>query len=117
MDMLEPTNYLSWRKELVSKLKDYDKLYVKHIKGGHVEMNNIHMGAMKPLTNLLESNLNFYYLEQLEKKGKEIPKFRHEALENKFCEHMEAICIIFRDFGTLKEYFDIKRMLNLLKLN
>ena len=29
---------------------------------------------------------------------------------------METICIIFRDFGTLKEYFDIKRMLNLLKL-
>ncbi len=63
MDMLEQTNYLSWRKELVSKLKDYDKLYLKHIKGGHVEMNTIHMTAMKPLTNLLESNLNFYYLE------------------------------------------------------
>lgn len=41
------------------------------------------MTAMKPLTDLMESNLNFHYLEQLEK-NKDIPSFRHEALETKF---------------------------------
>lgn len=72
--------YVSWKKELIKLLKEWDKLYVKHMKSGYIEMNNIHMTAMKPLTNLLESNLNFHYLELIEKK-KEVPSFRHEALE------------------------------------
>jgi hypothetical protein len=53
-------------------LKEWDKLYLKHIKSGFVEMNAIHMNAMKPLTNLLESNLNLHYLELIMKK-KEVP--------------------------------------------
>lgn len=75
--------YISWKKELIKMLKEWDRIYLKHIKSGYIEMNNIHMNAMKPLTNLLESNLNFHYLELIEKK-KEVPSFRHEALEEKF---------------------------------
>lgn len=75
--------YISWKKDLIKMLKEWDKLYMKHTKSGYVEMNNIHMSAMKPLTNLLESNLNFHYLELIEKK-KDVPSFRHEALEEKF---------------------------------
>jgi hypothetical protein len=95
-------------------LKEWDKLYIKHIKSGFIEMNNIHMAAMKPLTNLLESNLNLHYLELIMKK-KEVPQFRFDALEEKFIEHMTRICEIFRDYGTLKDYFNIKQMLHVLK--
>lgn len=99
--------YISWKKELIKMLKEFDKMYLKHIKSGYIEMNAIHMTAMKPLTNLLESNLNFHYLELIEKK-KEVPSFRHEALEEKFCEHFTRICEIFRDFGTLRDHFNIR---------
>ena len=34
--------YVSWKKELVKMLKEWDKLYTKHIKSGFVEMNAIH---------------------------------------------------------------------------
>lgn len=106
--------YISWKKDLVKLLKEFDKLYVKHIKSGFVEMNAIHMNAMKPLTELLESNLNFHFLELIAKK-KDVPKFRHEALEEKFCGHLTKICEIFRDYGTLKDPFHIKQMLHILK--
>jgi hypothetical protein len=99
--------YISWKKELIKMLKEWDKLYIKHIKSGFVEMNAIHMSAMKPLTNLLESNLNLHYLELIMKK-KEVPAFRHEALEEKFIEHSTRICEIFRDYGALKDPFNIK---------
>ena len=80
-------------------------------------MNNIHMNAMKPLTNLMESNLNFHFLEKLEIRRKgDVPSFRHEALETKFCEHMTRLCEIFRDYGDLKDYFHIKQMLHILKI-
>ena len=87
---------------------------MKHIKSGYVEMNVIHMSAMKPLTDILESNLNLHYLELIMKK-KEVPSFRHQALEDKFCGHLTRICEIFRDYGNLKDYFNIKQMLTILK--
>lgn len=92
-------SFTSWKKELIKKLKEFDKLYVKHVKSGYIEMNNIHMTAMRPLTNLMESNLNFHFLELIEKKRSDIPKFRHEALETKFIEHLTVLCNIFRDYG------------------
>lgn len=70
-------------------------------------MNAIHMSAMKPLTDLLESNLNFHYLE-LQEKIKEIPDFRHEALENKFDQHLTVLMDIFKVYGQLKDYYNIK---------
>lgn len=106
--------YVSWKKELIKMLKEWDKLYMKHIKSGYVEMNTLHMSCMKPLTNILESNLNFHYLELIAKK-KEVPKFRYEALEDKFIEHFTRLCEIFRDFGSLKERFHIRQMLHVLK--
>jgi hypothetical protein len=67
------------------------------------------MTAMKPLTDLMESNLNFHYLE-LQEKNKDIPSFRHEALETKFQEHMTILCGIFENYGRLKPYhYDIKQ--------
>lgn len=116
--MIESTQtaetYLTWRKDLIKLLKEWDRLYMKHMKSGYVEMSAIHSKAMKPLTDLLESNLNFTYLEKQMKK-KEVPKFRFEALETKFCEHLTHICQIFRDYGELKDYFNIRQMLTVLK--
>ena len=38
--------YVSWKKDFVKILKEWDKLYVKHIKTTYIEMNKIHMQAM-----------------------------------------------------------------------
>jgi len=90
---LNENTYQSWRKEFIKLLKEFEKLYLKHIKSGYVEMNAIHMNAMKPLVNLMESNLNFHFFELLDKKSKEpLPRFRHDALETKFCEHFTILC-------------------------
>ncbi len=100
-------NYISFKKELIQKLKAFDKLYTKHMKSAYIEMNNIHTQAMKPLSELLESNRNLHFLEELMKK-KEVPKFRFEALEDKFIGHMTKICEIFATYGKLKESYNIK---------
>ena len=51
-----------------------------------------------------------------EKKKKDIAKFRHEALENKFCEHLTIVCNILRDYGDLKDqYFNNRKMIDILK--
>ena len=78
-------------------------------------MNGIHMSAMKPLTDLLESNLNFYYLEQIKLK-KEVPAFRFDALEERFCVYFTRICEIFTQFGNLSLPFNIRQMLAVLKV-
>ena len=111
---LNADTYTSWKKELIKYLKDFDKLYVKHIKSGFVEMNVIHTSAMKPLLDMMSSNYNLNNLEQLEKKNPDLPSFRRMALQDKFIQHMTRICEIFRDFGTLKDLFNIKQMLQIL---
>lgn len=107
--------YVTWKKDLVKMLKEWDKLYTKHIKSGYVEMSAIHSAAMKPITDLLESNLNLHFLE-LQMKKKDVPTFRYDALEEKFCQHLTRVCEIFRDYGNLKEQFNIKQMLAILKI-
>lgn len=81
---LNPDTYTSWKKELIKYLKDFDKQYVKHIKSGYIEMNNIHMTAMRPLLDIMSSNFNLNALELLEKKNTDLPTFRREALQEKF---------------------------------
>ena len=73
---LNADTYTSWKKELIKYLKDFDKLYVKHIKSGYVEMNAIHTAAMKPLLDIMSSNYNLNNLELLEKKNPDLPSFR-----------------------------------------
>lgn len=106
-----PESYVTWKKDLIKLFKEFDKLYLTHIKTTHVELNAMHTNAMLPLTNVLESNLNFHYLEVIAKK-KDVPPFRLHALEDKFEGHLTRICEIFRDFGVepvrLKEFFNIR---------
>jgi len=39
---VNPDSYTTWKKELIKMLKEFDKCYVKHMKGAYVEMNAIH---------------------------------------------------------------------------
>jgi hypothetical protein len=41
-------------------------------------------------------------------KKKEIPKFRFEALEVKFIEHLTIYCNYMKDYGGLSDYYNIK---------
>jgi hypothetical protein len=100
--------FTSWKKELIKYCKDWDKLYVKHMKATYPEMNAIHMQAMKPLTQLIEANSNFHKLEVMIKDKREVPNFRYLALETEFCKFLTGVCEIFKDYGELKDHFDIK---------
>ena len=103
-------NYTSWKKDLIKKCKEWDKLYVTHIKTTYPEMSQIHATAMKPLTLLVESNLQFWRLEDMIKKDpSNIPEFRFIALEEEFVKHMTNVCDIFKEYGNMKDHpFDIK---------
>jgi hypothetical protein len=94
--------YTGWKKDLIKNLKEWDKVYVKHIKAAYPEMSANHAKAMLPLTNLIQSNLEFHYLEEMMKNKKEypdIPTFRYDALEEQFSKYFTDVCIIFKDFG------------------
>ena len=117
MDMeLDPETMVSWKKELIKFCKEWDKLYVKHAKSVYPEINAIHMAAMKPLTQLIEANSNFHKLEIMIKEKKQVPEFRRIALESEFCKFLTGVCDIFKEFGDLKDHFDIKQMLKVLKI-
>ena len=115
---LSMETFTSWKKELIKICKEWDKLYVKHAKSVYPEMNAIHMAAMKPLTQLMEANSNFHKLEVMQqgKDKKDVPKFRELALETEFCKFLTGVCDIFKEFGELKDHFDIKQMLKVLKI-
>ena len=95
-------NYLQWRKELVAKLKDWEKKYHKHAKTINPEMNDIHMRCMRPLCDMMESNFNLYNFKELQKKKKEeLPEFRGLALEEKYILHFTKLCDILKEYGKL----------------
>jgi hypothetical protein len=101
-------NYKAWEKELKRLLKEWDKCYVKHQKSFYPELVVIHQAAMKPLMDLVISNLNLHQLEMMIKAKKEVPDFRLCALEEEFCKFMTGVCQIFKDYGNMQEYFNIK---------
>lgn len=87
-----PENLATWKKEFIKILKEWDKAYVKHIKISYPEMSAHHAKAMLPLTQLIESNLNFYKLEKMIENKEVIPEFRYEALEEEFCKFFTGVC-------------------------
>lgn len=62
---------------------------------------------MKPLNHLVEANLNFYRLEQMIEAKKEVPKFRYQALEVEFCKFLTGVLDIFKEYGDLKDHYNI----------
>lgn len=110
IDARDAETYVSWKKELVKILKEFDKMYVKHVKTTFVEMNKIHMQAMEPLNLLIKSNFEFTKLEGMhsDKSYTEtLPEFRHFALETEFCKNFTFLCEILREYGTLENHFNI----------
>ena len=102
-------NYTSWKKDVFKLCKEWDKLYVKHIKTTYTEMSQIHSTAMKPLSLLVDSNLQLTRLEDMMKNDSNIPEFRVIALEDEFVKHMTNVCDIFKEYGDMKDHpFDIK---------
>ena len=79
-------------------------------------MSDLHKTCLIPLTNIWESNFNLHNLELMIKKTQEVPKFRFEALEVKFEGHLTILCQLFSTYGDLKEAFNIKQMLHVLKI-
>ena len=101
--------YTSWKKELNKACKEWDKFYVKHSskKGTYEEINAIHENAMKPLMELVVSNLHFHRLEMMIKSKMEVPKFRYDALEFEFAKFLTGVMVILKDFGTLDQSYHI----------
>jgi hypothetical protein len=80
-------------------------------------MSAIHATAMKPLTQLLDSNLNFHKLELMMQQKIDVDEFRYNALESEFCKFFTGICEIFKEFGDLKNHFNIPQMLKTMKIS
>ena len=53
------------KKELVAKLKEWDKKYIAHAKTINPELNAIHMAAMDPLVKFMKSNYDFYNINSM----------------------------------------------------
>lgn len=111
-------NYTGWKKDLVKKCKEWDKLYVKHIKQTYPEMSEIHASAMRPLWLLIDANLQFTRLEKMiSKDPNNVPEFRYIALEDEFVKHMTNVCDIFKEYGNMKDHpFDIRQLTKTLKI-
>jgi len=107
LEDMNPYNFKNFKTDVFKTLKEWDKRYMKHMKSAHVDLSHIQKESMLPLTNLLQSNYNFHCINQLISKEIMVPDFRFKALECKFVQHMTRICELFRDFGKLKEHFDI----------
>lgn len=72
---------------------------------------------MKPLTLLIEANLNFHKLNlMMESPSEVVPDFRFKALEVEFCKFFTGVCDIYKEFGKLNNPYDIKQMLHVLKI-
>ena len=81
---------------------------MKHVKGSYAEMAEYHAKCMKPLMDLINANLNYHRLENMIKAKHEVPEFRNAALEEEFCRFLTGVCEILKDYGSLKDVFDIK---------
>lgn len=114
-DLISATTYQNYKKDFVKCVKEWDKKYEKHRKSYNPELLDIQKKVALPLTNLFESNFNFFCLNRLIKKGESCPDFRYKALEDKFIEHFTKVCELFRDFGNLIQFFNIRQMLHVLK--
>ena len=117
-DELTSENLASFKKELISKLKEFERKYVKHAKTTNPVLAAIHVKAMQPVTDLMESSVNLQNFRQLSL-HREFPEFRKKALTEKFIEHLTAVCHILKAFPnsegkTLDEEYDIRHIIELL---
>ena len=117
-DELTPDNLASFKKELIGKLKDFERKYVKHVKTTNPLLAAIHTKAMQPVVDLMEASVNLQNFRTLSL-TREFPEFRKKALTEKFIEHLTGVCKILKAFPnpegkTLDEEYDIRHILELL---
>ena len=119
-DALTLDTLQSFKKDLTSKLKDFEKKYVKHAKSTNPALSDIHKKAMQPVSDLMEAAVNLDNFRNLSK-DREFPDFRRKALVEKFIEHLSNVCRILTAFPnpeqkTLCEEYDIRHILELLDI-
>ena len=57
-DTLNKDTLAAFKKELISKLKDFERKYVKHVKATNPLLADIHKKAMQPVVDLMEASVN-----------------------------------------------------------
>ena len=119
-DFLAPDTLASWKKELISKLKDFEKKYVKHCKTTNPVLAAIHTKSMQPVCDLMEASVNLQNFKVLDR-TKQFPDFRKKALTEKFIEHLTKVCDILKGFPnkdtkTLDQHYDIRHILEILDI-
>ncbi len=100
----------------MANLKKWDVTYVRHAKSFNPEMNAIHTTAMKPLADLWAANLNLFNINNMINAGVQVPNFRFNALEEQFVLKLTKVCEIFNNHGKLNPTFNIRQMLEILKI-
>lgn len=119
-DALSPDTLQAFKKELISKLKEFERKYTKHCKTTNPLLAAIHAQSMKPLTDLMEASVNLQNFRTLSL-NQTFPEFRKKALEEKFVEFLSGVCKILKAFPnaegkTLDEEYDIRHILDLLAI-
>lgn len=121
-DYLTAETLSSFKKEMISKLKDFEKKYVKHVKAKSTNeaLADIHKKAMQPTIDLTEANYNLYHFRKLSE-TREFPEFRKKALVEKYIDHMTKVCCILKAFPnkdtkTLDQEYDIRHIIEILDL-
>ena len=68
LEDLNAITYKVYKADVVKILKEWDKRYMKHMKSTNLELGSHQKECMMPLTNLFQSNFNFFCLNQMIKK-------------------------------------------------
>ena len=55
---LSPDNLAAFKKEVIGKLKDFERKYVKHVKTTNGLLAGIHSKSMQPVVDLMEASVN-----------------------------------------------------------
>ena len=79
-DYLTPDTFVVFKKDLITKLKEFDKKYVKHAKIMHQLLDNMKILAIEPIVNLIESSKHLVNQNFIKKKQHDFPHFRKMAL-------------------------------------
>lgn len=119
-DELTSENLAAFKKELISKLKEFERKYVKHVKTTNPALSAIQAKAMQPVLDIMDASFNLQNFRNLSI-TREFPEFRKKALTEKFIEHLTTVCKILKAFPnkaglTLDEEYDIRHILELLAI-
>ena len=94
-DYLTPESLASWKKDIVNKLKDFEKKYMKHAKGTNPSLAKIQEQGMQPVVDLYNACVNLDNFHKLSR-SRAFPPFRKKALTEKMVHHLTIVCQILR---------------------